>query len=503
MVTLRTLRSEIYIATIIFAVLSISMAYLAGTYFSRPIIELEKLFNQAADGNLTVRATPNSNDEIGNASRSFNKMMEKINNLTYFDPVTNLPNYRVLSEVFSQTVTSLQGEQTVAVILFGADSFSRINERYGYRQGNTLLKMAADKIQDNIEENHYLFRGQSDEFVILCKTSPNDQPVPDISRNILKALQLPNTIGSETIFLNFNVGITFFSHHGRTIEELLKNAGFAKNLAKIEGPGQIKVFDADSRKKVLASRKLEESLALALTNNELFLVYQPIINLNDKTVRGMEALLRWNHPEEGLVPPNTFIPLAESSGLIHQIGHWVLLEACKQHKIWTNKGMPPLTMSVNISAKQFEAPGFIDSIQNILKQTDMNPKLLELELTESSIMHHIDENMVRLQKLQDIGIRISIDDFGTGYSSLSYMVRLPLNTLKIDRSFIAKLEENAQARAIVSTIIAMGHTLKLELIAEGIETMEQLSIIIDSTCKLGQGFYFSKPGIPEEIEDLL
>jgi len=502
MSTLSDLKRELNIATILFIIVSLSMAYIAGTLFSRPIINLQQLFNRAAEGDLTVRAAPKRKDEIGNAGQSFNKMMEQINNLTYFDAITGLPNFRVLAETFYQICDSLPENETVAIIIFGADSFSRINERYGYQKGNMLLSMITRKMQENLKKKWHLFRGQSDELIILCETSSQDQPAPEVARRLLKLLQIPNNLDNETVFLNFNVGIAYYPDHGETIEDLLKNAGFAKNLAKIEGPGKVKVFDADSKEQVLVSQKLEESLALAVTREELFLVYQPIMNLKNGSIRGLEALLRWKHPEEGHIPPGIFIPIAERSGLIHLIGQWVLLEACKQHALWSKKGSPPLIISVNVSGKQLEMPDFMDTIHKTVQQTGIEPTQLELELTESSVVHQVEENMVRLKKLQDMGVKISIDDFGTGYSSLNYMVRLPVNSLKIDRSFITDLGKNSQSKTIVSTIIAMGKSLKLDLIAEGIETSEQLEIIRDNSCPMGQGFYFSKPELPAVIEKL-
>ena len=495
MAGVEALRSNLLAAAAGMLFLGLLMALVIGHSFTQPVIHLEQLFTTAAQGDLTVRAEPKTGDEIGRAGRSFNIMMDQINELTYYDPVTHLPNYQALSESFHQ-LTLLQKPMTL--YLFAADGFSRVNEAYGYQQGNRLLRMAAQRLQQHIDRTCSLYRGQSDEIILLSSESASAKQDEKRAGQWLEKLLAPYVTEDKEMILSFSVGLARYPDHGKAVEELLQNAGLAKNLAKNQGPGQVRAFTAEVRREVLAARELEQALALALKRNELFLVYQPIFHLKSGNIRGVEALLRWHHPEQGLIPPDEFIPLAEKSGLIHDIGQWVLEEACRQHVAWQKQQNISLVMAVNLSARQFESPAFLTVLRKILNQTGMNPQLLELELTESTLIQQVEESIQRLEFLRQMGLRISIDDFGTGYSSLSYMARMPVDTLKIDRSFITSLTESRQAQAIASTIMAMGHSLNLEMVAEGIETSQQLDIVRKGACQLGQGYYFSRPLPPDQ-----
>lgn len=507
--TIRNLSSLLYGATIIILMIGVGVAALLGHSFSQPIIHMEQLFTRAAEGDLTVEAEIQSKDELGRASKSFNTMIEQIKKLTYYDRVTGLPNYQTLyielghslQEKKSQVVTS--GIEPMALFLFGSHDFRRINEQYGYQRENQILRQAAQRLQTQVESQGQLYRGQSDELFFLCYRDTLQQSIEDTARELKNIIEKPYTIGKERISIDFNAGVVLCPEHGDTADALLQNVEFAKNLAQITGKGTVEIFDKKIQSEVLEIRQLERDIYRALERQEMFLVYQPVITLEDGSIRGVEALLRWQHPQQGLISPGDFIPIAERSGSIHSIGRWVLREACRQYERWRQEGAQPLILQVNVSAKQFEYPGFLADVENILKETGIDPANLELELTESTFLRQVDEGIRRLQMLRDMGLRISIDDFGTGYSSLSYIAQLPADTLKIDSSFIQSIEEKKEARSIISAIIAMGHSLNLLLVAEGIEKEEQLQYLRHSYCKLGQGFYLHSPLVPDAIMPLL
>lgn len=431
-------------------------------------------------------------------------MMDKIKNLTYYDPVTDLPNQRVFfSDLRKASATVQEETNQQAMVIFAPDRFQQINERHGYQEGNQVFRMIARRLEIYAGDHCRIYRGQSDEFILFCEKYQTIQQARETALLLLQKLQEPYDLLEDKVSLTFSTGMALYPDHGDDGETLLKNVSFAKNLAKEKGPGQFQLFDVSIQHQVLESRQIESEMSAALENKDFFLHYQPMVNLTTGRVVAVEALLRWKHGEKGMIPPDTFIPIAERSGFINRIGKWVLLEACQQLKQWQNMGLENVVMAVNISAKQFESPEFMPYVRHILRQTGVSPSQLELELTESAVIQQVEESIQRLEKLRQMGLRISIDDFGTGFSSLSYIVRLPIDTLKIDRSFINNLEHSRQAQAIVSTIITMGHALNLTLVAEGIETKEQLAIIQHESCHLGQGYFFSPPVAHGQIEGIL
>mgnify|MGYP001074904298 CR=1 FL=1 len=501
---MKTFQEQFYQSIVVVLLLGILASLLMAMHFTNPIIELERLFTRAANGDLTVKANLKSRDEIGKAGHSFNLMMDQIKNLTYYDPVTDLPNQRVFfSELRRTTAPEPQENNQQFLLLFAPDRFQRINERHGYQEGNQVFRMIARRLEIYAGDHCRIYRGQGDEFILYCENYHSVQQAKESALLLLQKMQEPYDLKEDKVSLTFSTGMALYPDHGTDAEALLKNVSFAKNLAKEKGPGHFQLFDVSIQHQVLESRQIEAELAAALENKDFFLQYQPMVNLKNGKVVAVEALLRWQHPEKGLISPDKFIPIAERSGYINQIGKWVLLEACRQMKEWQGMGFEDVVMAVNISAKQFESPEFMPYVRHILSQTGVNPAQLELELTESAVIQQVTESIQRLEKLRQMGLRISIDDFGTGFSSLSYIVRLPIDTLKIDRSFINELEHSRQAQAIVSTIITMGHSLNLTLVAEGIETKEQLAIIQQESCQLGQGYYFSPPVANGHIERIL
>ncbi|MEN1759665.1 bifunctional diguanylate cyclase/phosphodiesterase [Anoxynatronum sibiricum] len=472
--------------------------------FTEPVIQLESLFTRAASGDLTVRAQPRGKDEISRAGHSFNHMMKRINQLTYYDSVTGLPNSRVMEDVFEELLKTTDSDQTVvdeenidqhtlkaALWVIEAGNLHRVNEQFGYHQGNQVFKAAAQRLKNLLTDQMTVYRGASNDLLVLCSDYETDQEMLKKLADTILQMDEPYMAGEERITLVFRAGVALYPENGSNLEELLKNAGFAKNLVRQQPLKQVIFFDEDIRHRELAVRRMEEDLALALEQNQLHLVYQPIYHLETGRVRGAEALLRWHHPQQGYISPEIFIPVAERTGLIDTIGQWVLREAFQQTAEWKSSGMENMRMSVNLSARQFESPRFIGMVRQLAEENYEMPSKIELELTESTVIHQVEESVEKLKELRHMGFRIAIDDFGTGYSSLSYLVRLPVDTLKIDRSFIMNMEDSSQARSIVSSIIAMGRSLHLELVAEGIETEQQLAMLRQENCQMGQGFYFS------------
>lgn len=486
---------------------------LLARHFSAPIIELERIFTQATAGDLTVRANPHTRDEIGRAGHTFNLMMDRLTDLTYYDPVTGLANQRVLHQDFKDLTEPAQGaapsfnpeedQLLLPLLQLAADNFKRINERFGYREGNQLLRMAGRRLQIYSGDHCRIYRAQSDEFVLLCSSHQSMAEAVENAHLLLQKLQEPYELAQEKVTVTFSAGLTTYPLHGESLDELLKHAGFAKNMAKEQGPGRLQVFDAAIQQQVLTSRVLEEELSLALDRSEFVLDYQPLVDLKTGNIHTVEALVRWQHPEKGRLAPDLFIPAAESTGLINRLGKWALFEACRQNRQWIDQGLRPVVMAVNISARQFESPDFVANVRQALKESGLPPALLELEVTESAVIQQVEENILRLNHLRSMGIRISLDDFGTGYSSLSYVVRLPIDTLKIDRSFVSILTSSRQAHTVVTTIISMGHSLGLTLVAEGIENLQQLAMIQEASCQLGQGYHFSPPLSAAKMEILL
>lgn len=307
----------------------------------------------------------------------------------------------------------------------------------------------------------------------------------------------------QKILINYNAGVVFYPSDGENAEVLLKNASIARFRARAEGHNKYRIYNVNMNQKLLEELMVEKDLHRAIEKKEFQLQYQPFIDINTGRIVEVEALLRWHHPQKGIIPPLKFIPLAEDNGLIIPIGEWVLREACRQNKLWQDMGYKPITVSVNIAVPQFEREDFVETIACALKDTGLEPQYLGIEITEGMAMKDVDMNIEKLHQLKDIGIKISIDDFGTGFSSLSYFTKFPIDSLKIDRSFIQNIENSSQSKTIVSTIVSMSSALGIENVAEGIETEEQLNFIRTVKCHKAQGYLFSKPINVEEFEKLL
>jgi len=388
--------------------------------------------------------------------------------------------------------------QNLSVLFMDLDRFKAINDTLGYKTGDQLLEIVANRIRESLSGYDFFFKQNGDKFIIVLKDA-NREVTSNVCRRILNDLEAPFKVLNYDLFTSLSIGISVFPEDGDTVEALLKLADFALYQAKKQGRNNFKFYSSKELEPQMNPIKLEMDLHKAMQQEELILHYQPKVSLKTGKIVGVEALLRWNHPELGIVSPGTFIPIAEETGLIIPIGEWVLYHACKQNKEWQQKGFNT-TVSVNVSARQFTQSNFDETVSRILLETKLNPQALELEISDS-MTANIERTIITLQNLKKLGVRISIDDFGTGFSSLNYLQRFPIDNLKIDHSLIHRMESNLNDKTIVTTIISMAHNLNLNVVAEGIQTKEQLIYLQQHLCDEGQGYFFTKPMSANKILD--
>lgn len=437
-----------------------------------------------------------------------NRARQSLTYMAHFDALTDLPNRTLLEDRIRQALTHARRYSLRLAILFiDLDNFKAINDTLSHQVGDLLLKQAAGKISACLREDDTVARQGGDEFIVLLRNIVNSRDAAQVSQKILSALENPFDIKDHEAFIGASIGISIFPDNADNIETLLANADAAMYHAKRLGKNNYQFFNEDMNYAARRAQKLEKHLRQALHLHELEIYYQAQVQAKSGKIIGMEALLRWHNDEFGHVSPADFIPLAEETGLIVSIGEWVLHEACAQAKRWQQAGKPT-RVSVNLSSRQFQNPQrhnpyqLFDTVKSALDKSGLPPDLLELEITESIMMQHVDITMTVINRLKGLGVRFSVDDFGTGYSSLSYLKKFPIDTLKIDKSFIADIIDDPNDNAIVSAITVMAKRLKLEVIAEGVETIEQLDFLRNLRCDTIQGYYFSKP-IPGDEAFLL
>lgn len=432
------------------------------------------------------------------------KMEEQLTYQATHDALTSLPNRIILLDRISQSIkSSNRSNQMGAVLFFDLDRFKLVNDSLGHDIGDILLQAVARRLEHCVRDNDTVARLGGDEFVILLTALSEEGHVIPIVLKCLQALEDPFSIDKYTLSITSSVGISFLPKDGKTPIALLKNADSAMYHAKAEGRNNYKFYTKKMSAHTKKQLELTNELHEAVKNNDLTLYYQPLVDLKSCSIVGAEALLRWNHHELGFISPQDFIPIAEDTGLILMIGEWVLRTACLQNKLWQDEGFPHIKVAINLSGQQFKQRNIPKLIEKILGETKLNPQYLELELTESVIMENTLSFLRCMQELKKIGVNLVIDDFGTGYSSLSYLKRFPVDTLKIDISFVRGLPESKDDTAIVRAIIAMAQQLNLDVVAEGIETENQFSFLTENSCNIGQGFLFSKAIPAEEFSKLL
>jgi diguanylate cyclase (GGDEF)-like protein/PAS domain S-box-containing protein len=429
---------------------------------------------------------------------------DKLNHLAYHDALTDLPNQALFKDRLKQAIAySRRSDQMHAVLLVNLDRFKTINDSLGYTAGDRLLQSVAQRLTSCVRESDTVARFGSDEFAVLLTQISRAQDAANAARAIKEVLAQAFIFDEQEVFISTSIGISLYPHDDRDTAGLLKAAGVALDRAKVEGGNSYQFYTAGGTTRALKQLVLESNLRGALERTEFVVHYQPQVTIPDFHLVGMEALVRWKHPSLGLLYPSEFVALAEDSGLIIQLGDWVMRTACLQNKAWQDAGLAPMRLSVNFSARQFQQPAFISSVAGILKETNLDPRWLELELTESSIMKEPEQAIEKLHELKLMGIKVAIDDFGTGYSSLNYLKRFPIDTLKIDKTFVSDVCKDPHDTAIVRAIITLGHALDLTVIAEGVETQEQLQYLRSLGCDMVQGFLFSKSLSAAAFEELL
>lgn len=485
-------------------VLTNILGLLMARKISKPIIQLNEVFLKGAEGDLTVKAEIYSQDEIGRAAKSFNEMMEKIRYMTYYDPLTDLPNRGLFAKQLKHAlVHAKRKKEKLAVMVLGVDRFKNINDILGHDIGDKLLKSVGAKLKNCVSEEDAVSRIGGSEFTLLFPEIGKDKNPAKIAQNILDIMDKQWIIEENEFYNTASIGIAFFPDDGKDTLTLLKNADTALHRAKEKGGNNYQLYTSSMNEKMIEQLALDKDLHYALENKELMVYYQPKVAMDTQSIMGMEALVRWSHPQRGMISPAMFIPLAEENGCILEIGEWVLYTACKQNKLWQDAGYEPVSVAVNISARQFGQQNFVDMVIEVLEETKLDPKYLELEITESIAVEDIDYTVEVLRKLKDMDIKIAMDDFGTGYSSLSYLKKFSIDNLKIDQSFVRDIVSNKNDAAIASTIIAMGNSLNIKVTAEGVEYQEQLDFLKKQHCDYIQGYLFSKPVPSIEFEKML
>ena len=431
------------------------------------------------------------------------KAEEKISYMAHHDDLTGLPNRRFFHEMLGQALdAAMKNKVMMSVLVLDLDRFKMINDTLGHMQGDLLLVEVAKRLRDCIGNEGNVFRMGGDEFTVLLPEIYHPDVATQWAKNIIELFRTSFLIQDYEFDVTASIGISYYPHDGQDINSLMIHADTAMFRAKEHGKNNFIVYTSSMNEKSYEKLTLEKALRKALANNELILHYQPQIELCTGRIIGMEALIRWNHPELGLIAPDQFIPLAEETGLIVPIGEWVIRTACQQNKKWQDAGLNRVRVAVNLSNHQFIKQGLVETVKKILAETGLSPQYLELEITESMTMD-VERSIVILQDLNNLGVEVSIDDFGTGYSSLNYLRDFSIHRLKIDRSFVRDIMTDQKDARIVSTIISMAQALGLEVVAEGVETKEQLQFLHNEKCNIVQGFYFSKAVPPNEFQKIL
>ena len=449
-------------------------------------------------------------DNVSFALENFDRADEKtradarIEYLASHDSLTGLPNRETFNGLLHYAIEAARRHQRrFAVLFIDLDRFKVINDSLGHEAGDMLLVEIAGRLRETLRSSDVVARLGGDEFVVILEEAAESHDVERIARNLLSVLSEPLQLSGHECHTTASIGIAMYPSDGADVQTLTKNADMAMYLAKEDGKNGFRFFTKEIKTQSIERLTLESALRRALDRDQFALHYQPKVDMATGQITGVEALLRWTHPELGVLPPAQFIPLAEETGLIVPIGRWVLKEACAQNMAWQHGGLRPVSMAVNLSPRQFLDEDLLLDIDEALAASGMSPVLLQLEVTESMVMRNVSRAVKVLDAIQTRGIRLAIDDFGTGYSSMSLMKQFPIDTIKIDRSFVRDLPDDSEDKAIAQAIISMGKALGMTVVAEGVETAEQETFLRDHACDEMQGFLFSRPVPPQQLAELL
>jgi len=486
----------IYLLLITFAIIVLIIVLIIfdiSEYINSNLKQIVSAFKRVERGQLNFQIAIKSEDEFGSLAAGFNQMLKRIKKLTYNDPLTGLPNLNFLENNLSESLKeNAVNDKHIYLFTLITDNMTLVNSNYGYQKGNKILRELYQRLGKNLSEEMTIAR-KSDEFVFYFASDKNKNEIKKFAVEILNNLSEPYEVNNNLIYLKLKLGIAV-NEDQESYSELIRKSRLALHF--VDEKNNIKFFNQKMRGQLSGKLNLESQLRKAIVNDEFQLYYQPQLESKTNKVIGVEALIRWQHPEKGRISPGEFIPLAEESGMILSLGDWVLNEALRQLKIWHDKGYTDLISAVNIAPQQFQQDDFVSKINKLLKKHQLEAKYLELEITERTVIKDIEYTVDILNRLKKLGVRISIDDFGTGYSSLEYLNRFALGKLKIDKSFV----HNRSNLNIVKTIIMMGSNLGLEVVAEGVETEEELEFLIKNKCNYYQGYYFARAEKAIDVE---
>jgi diguanylate cyclase len=437
-------------------------------------------------------------------AESLQKANAELKHMVLHDALTEMPNRLLLEDRIGQAISAhRRSGRHCAVLFVDLDRFKNVNDSLGHFVGDELLRAIADRLRASVRADDTAARLGGDEFVLLLREVERPEDAVNVARKIVEAISAPILAHGHELSVTPSIGIALFPQHGGSAQMLITNADAAMYHVKKSGRNSLQLFDPQMSTFFPDRLALENDLRKALERHELELFYQPKVDVHSGKTTGMEALVRWNHPARGLIPPAEFIPLAEETGMIIPLGHWVLREACRQNKAWQEQGLAPLRIAINISAAQLRHDDLVDSVAVALRETGLEPRYLEIEITESVVMQNASASVAMLDRLSQMGIHLAVDDFGTGYSSLSYLKRFPINTLKIDSSFIRDLTSDKNDAVIVQAIIALAHSLNLQVVAEGVEDLTQLGFLQGFGSVQYQGYLHSKPLRAADFERLM
>jgi diguanylate cyclase (GGDEF)-like protein len=429
---------------------------------------------------------------------------EKLRTIAYTDPLTNLPNKQWFIDKLGRLVSKKsETGSRIAVISLDIDNFKNINDTLGHEAGDELILQISEKLNESMQDNMVLSRFSGDDFLILISEYPSNNYLKRVIEELRDMFNQFWTIHNNQLYVTVSIGITVYPDDGTDVSDILRNANTAMHKAKAYGKNQYLFYKKSMHQEITRKTVIENALRKALIDEELLLYYQPQVDIKTNKVIGLEALLRWISPELGFISPAEFIPIAEETGFIGEIGKWTIRTACLQNRLWRLEGFDYKTVAVNVSAMEIQTPGFIDYVREILLETGMSPRELEIEITESMLMKSLDTTVEILGELRKLGVKIALDDFGTGYSSLNYLMHIPIDSVKVDKSFIDGICSNSKNKSIAEAITILAHNIELEVIAEGVETMEQLTLLSEMNCDKIQGYIFSKPQSADDIGKML
>jgi diguanylate cyclase (GGDEF)-like protein len=463
--------------------------------------ELETEHARLVEGNENLRR---ANDALERDFSDSKRRGEEVQQLAFHDPLTGLPNRLLFNDRLTMALSQARRHQKkLATFFMDLDNFKAINDSMGHLVGDELLRAVAERLGTFVREEDTLARFGGDEFILLITGIASERDVATVSKKILETIRAPFHLDGRELSITLSVGVSVFPTDGQTPEILVRNADVAMYRSKRSGRNTFQLFTSEASPSSGTRLNIEAQLRNALRAGEFLLHYQPIVDLNGGQVLGVEALLRWQAGDGSMISPANFIPVAETSDLIIPISQWVLRSACSQFATWANGSKSRMTLAINLSTRVFQQPDLVGEVSTALEEAKLSPECLDLEITESSAMQNVEYSATMLRRLKDLGVHISLDDFGTGYSSLSYLKRLPIDRIKIDKSFVQNVAHDDDDAAIVSAVIAMTHRLKRKAVAEGVETKNQLAFLRREACDQGQGFLFSHPLPPSALERTL